>query len=233
MISAILPTLNNGPTLAPALAALIPAAVQGIVREVIIVDAGSSDQTLKIADGCGAITLEHASTPHNQCLAAAQSAKFPWVLLLSPQVVLDVGWEREVDQFIHRFETQKITAQAAVFPLVLDAPDWTARHAERLIRAFAALSGQPHPGQGLLIQRAQFIDVTNTARPIGFFGAPASMPRCQTLRASASLDTTVFAAHGPLAWALSQLGAQRATGWFSSPGQRVPPPPVHQQPAIT
>jgi Glycosyl transferase family 2 len=233
MISVIMPTLNNGATLAPALAALIPAAVQGIVREVIIVDAGSNDQTLKIADGCGAITLEHASSPHNHCLAAAQSAKFPWVLLLSPQVVLDVGWEREVDQFIHRVETQKITAQAAVFPLVFDAPDWTVRHAERLIRVFAALSGQPHHHQGLLIQRAQFIDVTSTTRPIGVFGAPASMPRCQTLRASASLDTSVFANRGPFGWALTQFGAHRATGWFSSPEQRVLPTSARQQPAIT
>jgi hypothetical protein len=233
MISVIMPTLNNGPTLAPALAALIPAAVQGIVREVIIVDAGSTDQTLKIADGCGAITLDHAAPPSNQCLAAAQSAKFPWVLLLSPVVVLDVGWEREVDQFIHRVETQKITTQAAVFPLVLDTPEWNARLAERLIRLSATLSGRPHPNQGLLIQRAQFIALATTTSPTSALGTPSSMPRCMTLRASAALDTSIFAARGPMAWTLSQFSAQRSNGWFSAAGQRSAAPSARQQPAIT
>lgn len=233
MISVIMPTLNNGPTLAPALAALIPAAVQGIVREVIIVDAGSTDQTLKIADGCGAITLDHTAPPSSQCLAAAQTAKFPWVLLLSPVVVLDVGWEREVDQFIHRVETQKITAQAAVFPLVLDTPEWPARFAEQLIRVRAKLSGSPHPNQGLLIQRGQFIALSGASGSTLLLGAPASMPRCITLRAAASLDTSIFATRGPVAWALSQFGAQRASSWFSSPGQRVPPPSARQQTAST
>ncbi len=217
MISAIVPTLNNGPTLAPALSALIPAAVQGILREVIIVDAGSTDQTLKIADGCGAITLEHAGTPSAQCFAAAQSAKFSWLLLMSPNVVLDVGWEREVDQFIHRVETQKSIAQAAVFALGLDAIGWEPRVAERLVRTLTALSGRPHPTQGLLIQRAHFAAINQTR------------PRCITMRARATLDTSAFVASGPAAWALRQIGSQPTNGWFSRSGPSAPNTSRHQQ----
>lgn len=230
MISVIVPTRNNGPTLAPSLAALIPAAVQGIVREVIIVDAGSSDQTLKIADGCGAITLHHDGPPHSQCLAAAQAAKFPWLLLLSPDVALDIGWEREVDQFIHRVETQKSTAQAAVFPLVLDTPGWNARLAERMIRIQTSLSRRHHPTQGLLIQRSSYFALSSTG-PNSMISSSAARPRCVTLRATVCLDSSVFAGPGPILWALSQFRAQRANGWLSMPSQRTQHGQPHQQTA--
>ena len=45
MISVVIPTLNAEATLAATLAALVPAAVDGLVREVIVVDGGSSDRT--------------------------------------------------------------------------------------------------------------------------------------------------------------------------------------------
>ena len=43
MISVIIPTLNSEIVLAHTLAALVPAAAEGVVREVIVVDGGSSD----------------------------------------------------------------------------------------------------------------------------------------------------------------------------------------------
>ena len=49
MISVVIPTLNAETGLAPTLAALVPATVQGLVREVIIADGGSRDDTAKIA----------------------------------------------------------------------------------------------------------------------------------------------------------------------------------------
>ena len=50
MISVIIPTLNAESGLAAALSALVPAMVDGLVREVIVVDGGSTDRTLAIAD---------------------------------------------------------------------------------------------------------------------------------------------------------------------------------------
>ena len=54
MISVVIPTWNAEQTLAATLTALVPAVVDGVVREVLIVDCGSSDATEAIADAAGA-----------------------------------------------------------------------------------------------------------------------------------------------------------------------------------
>ena len=54
MISVVIPTLNAERTLPRCFDSLITAAVRGVVREVIVADGGSSDDTLAIADAAGA-----------------------------------------------------------------------------------------------------------------------------------------------------------------------------------
>ena len=54
MISVVIPTLNAERTLQRALAPLVPAAVEGLVREVVVADGGSTDRTLELADDAGA-----------------------------------------------------------------------------------------------------------------------------------------------------------------------------------
>ena len=54
MISVVIPTFNSAATLAEAMASLIPAAVDALVREVVVADGGSSDDTFAIADDAGA-----------------------------------------------------------------------------------------------------------------------------------------------------------------------------------
>ena len=58
MISVIIPTWNAERTLTATLSALVPALVDGVVREVILVDSGSTDQTVAIADSFGARVIQ-------------------------------------------------------------------------------------------------------------------------------------------------------------------------------
>ena len=58
MISVIIPTLNAERTLAHTLAALVPAVVEGIVQEAIVVDGGSTDETRAIAEAAGTQLIE-------------------------------------------------------------------------------------------------------------------------------------------------------------------------------
>ena len=53
MFSIIIPTHDSERALVPTLAALVPGATAGIVREVIVADGGSRDETEQVADIAG------------------------------------------------------------------------------------------------------------------------------------------------------------------------------------
>lgn len=77
MLSVLIETLNDEERLARTLATLIPAAMDGTVREVIVCDGGSVDQTRKVADATGCIFLTGCDAA-----SALRRAKSEWVLLL-------------------------------------------------------------------------------------------------------------------------------------------------------
>ena len=159
MISVVVPTLDAAATLADTLDCLIPAAVSGLVREVVIADGGSRDATQRIADGCGAETVAAGIERSSRLIAGAARARSPWLLFLNADCVLDPGWVREADQFIHRNEEGTRPPQAAVFPFVIDDQGIAPRLAEGIGRVSARLFGLPHAEQGLLISRKLYTDV--------------------------------------------------------------------------
>ncbi len=100
MISVVISTRNHGAVLPETLAALVPAALDGMVREVIVADGGSVDATRLIADGFGADVLELADAcPAARLNAGAQAAKCAWVLFVPPVARLRPGFEKEVALF--------------------------------------------------------------------------------------------------------------------------------------
>src|SRR5437870_3580757 len=102
MISVIIPTLNAERCLAETLAALVPAAVDGLIREVIVVDGGSGDRTAAIVDAAGADLMRGSGGRGNQLAAGAARARFSWLLFLHADTALTPGWEREARQFMER-----------------------------------------------------------------------------------------------------------------------------------
>ena len=87
MISVIIPTLNEERSLASTLTALVPAAVEGLVCQVVIVDGGSNDQTLAIAEESGAEVVTSAKGRGVQLAHGAQVAKNDWLLFLHADTV--------------------------------------------------------------------------------------------------------------------------------------------------
>jgi len=87
MISVVIATFNEEQRLAQTLSALIAAAVDGLVHQVVIADAGSSDATLDIAEDAGAIMVSGALA------AGIKAAREPWVLVLDAGARLTAGWE--------------------------------------------------------------------------------------------------------------------------------------------
>ncbi len=93
MLSVVIATLNDEAVLGRTLAPLVPAAVSGFVREVIVADGGSSDATLEIADDAGCEICRLQGDAEARMRAAAEGARGAWLMLLPPAVQLLPGWE--------------------------------------------------------------------------------------------------------------------------------------------
>lgn len=154
MISVIVPTLNSATTLSSTLESLISAAVQGLVREVLVVDGGSTDNTLAIADGYGATTISASPQRSLRLAAGVQQSRCPWLLVLNPDSVLEVGWEREAEHVMGKIDDGSRPAKAVVFRYVFDDTGFAPRTLEILARSVATIFGLAHAEQGLLIQRS-------------------------------------------------------------------------------
>lgn len=154
MISVIIPTLNAAPRLAECLAALVPAAADGLIVEVVIADAGSKDETLDIAEAMGASVVSSVKGRGPQLIAGASQAKRgKWLLFLHADTVLEAGWEVATRSFVERHEANP---KAACFTLAYDSDSKKARRAERLIEWRCDTFGLPYGDQGLLIARTHY-----------------------------------------------------------------------------
>jgi glycosyltransferase involved in cell wall biosynthesis len=144
MISAIIATLNDAPRLTATLASLAPAAMDGLVREVMVVDGGSSDATLEVAEESGAKVL----AGHAGLAGACNVARQPWLLILAVGTRLQIGWEGAVQAHVRDHP-----GKAGWFDLALAAPGPAARLTEALARFEGGLLARPREAHGLLISK--------------------------------------------------------------------------------
>lgn len=154
MISVIIPTLNDQASLARCFESLISAAVSGLVREVIVADGGSTDDTAIIADATGARFLSASKGRGAQLAAGAEEAKGEWLLFLDPGTALEQGWESEAEHFIERADPEHPCA--AAFRFALDDFGGAARRAEMRAAWRCWALGLSYGEQGLLISRRHY-----------------------------------------------------------------------------
>ncbi|HEX5932208.1 MAG TPA: TIGR04283 family arsenosugar biosynthesis glycosyltransferase [Methyloceanibacter sp.] len=153
MISVVIPTLNAERSLAHSLAALVPAVVEGVVREAIVVDGGSTDGTRVVAEAAGTHLIEAGRGRGTQLEAGASAAQADWLLFLHADTVLDPGWAEEAQGFIERVESGRRGQAAASFRFALDDDGIMPRFVEFLVGLRCRLLGLPYGDQGLLISR--------------------------------------------------------------------------------
>jgi glycosyltransferase involved in cell wall biosynthesis len=165
MVSVVIPALNAEATLPRTLTALVPAALDGFVREVVVVDGGSEDKTREIADHAGAEVLTAPPNRGAQLRAGANAARNQWLLFLNADTVLDAGWEREAAHFMERFDRGISRHSAAAFRFALDDEGFAPRFLEGAMRLRGALVRAPYGEQGLLIARRQY-DKVGGHRPL-------------------------------------------------------------------
>jgi glycosyltransferase involved in cell wall biosynthesis len=157
MISVVIPTVNSDRLLPRCFDSLIPAAVRGVVREVIVSDAGSSDSTLAIADGAGAHIVHARKGRGQQLVEGAAIARSDWLLFLHPQTALEPGWEVEAESFIDQATMER--PRAAVFRFALEDFGGEARRAEAMSALRTAMFALPYGDQGLLIPKRLYQQV--------------------------------------------------------------------------
>lgn len=154
MLSVIIPTLNAAATLPACLEALVPGAVDGLIKELIVSDGGSTDATLAIADACGAVVVSGPKGRGAQLLAGAQAARGSWLLFVHADTVLEPGWVTEVAAFL-----RDPPKPAACFRFGFDDHSAAAQRVAFFANLRVTLFKLPYGDQGLLIRRALYEDL--------------------------------------------------------------------------
>ncbi len=153
MLSAIIATHESERSLVPTLAALVAGATAGLLGEVVVTDAGSSDATAEVAEVAGCRFMSSAETLGARLKAAAGSTRTPWLMFLRAGTVPEPGWVTAADRFMQATDSLDGAARAAVFrpPGAADLLRPGLSEVIALLRV--ALGGGARPEQGLLIAR--------------------------------------------------------------------------------
>jgi len=147
MLSVIIATDESERALVPTLAALVPGATAGAIREVIVADKGSRDQTAEVADIAGCRLLVSPAALAGRLRAAAALARASWLMFLRPGIALDGSWIAETMRFIEAAElSSEPERRAAAF-----SPGSGAYPAIAALRA--PWFRRPRPEQGLVVAK--------------------------------------------------------------------------------
>src|SRR5688500_9200424 len=87
MLTVLIETENDEDGLTRTLASLIGGAVEGVIRDVIVCDRGSNDQTHRVAGHAGCHYIADGGVA-----AGLRQAKCEWLLILEPGARLVDGW---------------------------------------------------------------------------------------------------------------------------------------------
>lgn len=153
-LSIVIPTLNAEHALPACLGALMEGLEAGLIRELIIVDGGSTDQTCALAQEAGARVISAPASRGGQLRAGCDAARGDWLLVLHADTRLQAGWAREVQRHITTRPDR-----AGYGRLRFDARGFGAWWVARWANWRARMIALPYGDQGLLIPRALYQDI--------------------------------------------------------------------------
>jgi len=150
LISVVVPTLNAAETLFLPLADL---QAVDIVKEVIVVDGGSRDETVALARAAGTRIVDAARGRGTQLAAGAATASGNWLLFLHADCRFDPAWQAAVRAFV---SAPNADSCAGYFDFALDDATAAARRVERIVAWRCRVLALPFGDQGLLIARSLY-----------------------------------------------------------------------------
>lgn len=149
-LSIIIPTLNEAEHLPVTLSSIGPPH-EGL--EVIVVDGGSSDATLTIAQAHGCKVFSVGSGRWRQFNAGAAASSGEQLLLLHADTVLPAGYQSEVARVL------ATGAVCGAFPLRIDAQGLGLRVIEAGVAVRCKLSRMPYGDQALFLRSIDFFNL--------------------------------------------------------------------------
>jgi Glycosyl transferase family 2 len=153
MLSVIIPTDGVEQPAVATLAALVPGAAAGVIREVLLVDRAGTDTIERVADVAGCNFLAFQGTRAAALAAGARQARSPWLMFLHAGAVLDSGWIEETTQFIQRVSLGN-RPRAGIFRYARSPyVEWRLSDG---FRSVARIIAGPSAEQGLLIAREHY-----------------------------------------------------------------------------
>jgi rSAM/selenodomain-associated transferase 2 len=151
-LSIVIPAFNAGDRLAETIGALDEAR-ETMAVEIIVVDGGSSDDTIARATAAGATVVSALRGRGTQLSAGAKEASGRWLLFLHADTTLEPFWSTTVASFMR---AKGNSLKAAHFTFALDDASSAARRVEVLANWRARTLGLPYGDQGLLMSRTMY-----------------------------------------------------------------------------
>lgn len=155
-LSVVIPTLDSKDSLVQTINTLYDGIIS-VPGEVIVVDGGSFDNTLAIAETMKLKVVLSEPGRGIQLSQGAQSATGEWLLFLHSDTKLSIGWGKEVMKFIE--SNSKTKPKAAAFRYKLDDNTVSAKIMEFFVSIRSNLMGLPWGDQGLLISRKHYSQI--------------------------------------------------------------------------
>ncbi|MBY9067724.1 glycosyltransferase [Hyphomonas sp. WL0036] len=211
-LSIIIPSLNAAADLPLCLESLMSGLEAGLIREVILVDGGSGDTTVKIAEATGARVIIAGGNRGRQIAAGAGAARGEWLLIVPPPVALSRDWaERAGDHIDTR------PGKAAYFELHYRSDDRRARKLEQSANRYAERQALILPEHGLLISRKLLSEVTGNNLPLDEAAIAKALGRDRLvgLSAEARASAAVLEQNG---WKRSHTGGGYLRTLFAAKG---------------
>jgi len=146
MLSVIIPTDGSNARVAT-LAALVPGAAAGVVREVLLVDRTGNGVIERVADVAGCHFL-HFDGKHARRSRRRPAGAFAWLMFLHAGAVLDSGW---IEEAAHSSRASPIAAVSAPGFSATPARPMPTRGLADRFKFLARMIAGPLTDQGLLI----------------------------------------------------------------------------------
>ncbi len=156
MLSAIIDTHESERALVRTLAALVPGATAGLITEVIVADAASSDDTEEVADIAGCRYMRSGAPQGTRLKAAAEATRTPWLMFLRAGTVPEPGWIQATDRFMQMNDLSEKQSRAAIFRPAAFADPLRPAWSELFGVLRLAFGRRPGPEQGLLIPKSLY-----------------------------------------------------------------------------